>query len=167
MHESSRFSFLNMFTCCLFRLMQEKRAFPLLMLSITRFTKKRQKERGRGGNISLKVAVHKSVTSFNLGRKDTLLFWRCSVVMMIAFFVPMWAGVLGVCFFSYLCRPCCCVSAWEMTLVMPAHPSLPPSLRKPDSSPHKTPTEPSTHPTPPHSLTNPSPPPATTCPCLP
>lgn len=66
----------------------------------------------------------------------------------------MWAGVLGVCFFSYLCRPCCCVSAWEMTLVMPAHPSLPPSLRKPDSSPHKTPTEPSTHP--------PASPPATT-----
>lgn len=35
-------------------------------------------------------------------------------------------------FLSYLCP--CCVSAWKMTLVMPAYPSLPLSLRKPASS---------------------------------
>lgn len=46
---------------------------------------------------------------------------------------PQRGRVLSGVFLSYLCRPCC-VSAWEMTLVMPAHPSLPLSLRKPASS---------------------------------
>lgn len=53
-------------------------------------------------------------------------------------FVALWLSQsgrvsLGV-FLSYLCCPCRCVSAWKMTLVMPAHPSLPLSLRKPVSS---------------------------------
>lgn len=75
MHVSSRFSFFNMFTCCLFRSMQEKRAFSFTHAEHYQVYKKTTKRKGAGeGNISLRVAVHKSVTSLNLGRKDTLLF---------------------------------------------------------------------------------------------
>lgn len=158
MHVSSRFSFFNMFTCCLFRSMQEKRAFSFTHAEHYQVYKKTTKRKGAGeGNISFKSGRTQVSDQPQPRQGRYTLVLACSVVMMIAFFVPMWAGVLGVCFFSYLCRPCCCVSAWEMTLVMPAHPSLPPSLRKPDSSPHKTPTEPSTHP-PPHLPLPPAPP---------
>lgn len=60
------------------------------------------------------------------------IFLVCSVVTMA--FLSQHGRVSSGVFLSYLCRPCCCVSAWKMTLVMPAHPSLPLSLRKPASS---------------------------------
>lgn len=81
----------------------------------------------------------------------TLLFWKaCSVVMMSSSAPPTSTEGRG----RAGCRRC--VSSLisvvlvvvyqpgKMTLVMPAHPSLPPSLRKPDPS-SQTPTQTSAH----------------------
>lgn len=62
------------------------------------------------------------VKDFILYRKDA-----CSLQCYPKMATRSWV------FLSYLCCPCC-VSAWKMTLVMPAHPSLPLALRKPASS---------------------------------
>lgn len=78
----------------------------------------------------------------------------CRSLLRCDSFCPNVGRVSSVVFLSYLCRPCCRVSAWEMTLVMPAHPSLPLSLRKPDSS-SQSPTQPSLKP--PHLLPPPHP----------
>lgn len=108
-------------------------------------------------NVSVCLA-NKNVRS--LQESDGMVFvW--TILTTGAGFVLSWTVSSGCVSVFYLCRPLCrcCVLAWEMTLVMPAHSSLPhsrfvsqPHRLTPPPHPALTLRSPSTpHPTPPSS----------------